>query len=164
MSGRVHGFQDAFAGLEPITVVEHPERPECPVLRPVFRGRPANEFGAGPGGLAAADFLRRAGIQVPTLCHLAGLTPTGACRMCVVEIEGMRGYPLACSTIATEGMRVLTDTAVLREMRTEILKLILSEHPASCLICDEREECRGSGRTPPRFPRTGLRPQTPTIA
>ena len=60
----------------------------------------------------------------------------------MVEIEGMRGYPLSCSTIAQEGMRVLTDTAALRDLRKEILKLILSEHPSSCLVCDERVECK----------------------
>jgi len=58
--------------------------------------------------------------------------------MCVVEIEGMRGYPLACSTVAQEGMKVLTDTATLRDMRKEILQLILSEHPSSCLVCGRR--------------------------
>jgi predicted molibdopterin-dependent oxidoreductase YjgC len=59
-----------------------------------------------------------------------------------VEIEGMRGYPLSCNTIAQEGMKVLTDTAMVRELRKEILKLILSEHPSSCLVCDEKTECK----------------------
>jgi formate dehydrogenase alpha subunit len=81
-------------------------------------------------------------IHIPALCSHKDLTPFGGCRMCIVEIEGMRGYPLACSTYAVEGMKVLTDTATVREMRKEILQLILSEHPSSCLICDEREECR----------------------
>ena len=79
---------------------------------------------------------------IPSLCSHKDLTPFGGCRMCIVEIEGMRGYPLACSTIADAGMKVLTDTATLREMRKEILQLILSEHPASCLVCDEKDECR----------------------
>ncbi|OGD19148.1 MAG: hypothetical protein A2W03_05950 [Candidatus Aminicenantes bacterium RBG_16_63_16] len=62
--------------------------------------------------------------------------------MCIVEIEGKRGYPLACSTMAEEGMKASTETETLRELRKEILKLILSEHPSSCLVCDERTDCR----------------------
>ena len=81
-------------------------------------------------------------IYIPSLCSHKDLTPFGGCRMCIVEIEGMRGYPLSCSTIAEEGMKVLTDTATVREMRKEILQLILSEHPASCLICSEKAECQ----------------------
>lgn len=80
-------------------------------------------------------------IYIPSLCSHKDLSPYGGCRMCVVEIEGMRGYPLACSTTAQEGMKVLTDTATLREMRKEILQLILSEHPSSCLVCGEKAEC-----------------------
>jgi formate dehydrogenase (NADP+) alpha subunit len=60
----------------------------------------------------------------------------------MVEIEGMRGYPLSCNTAAQEGMKVLTDTAMVGELRKEILKLILSEHPSSCLVCGERTECQ----------------------
>ncbi len=81
-------------------------------------------------------------IYIPSLCSHKDLTPFGGCRMCIVEIEGMRGYPLSCSAVAAEGMKVLTDTATLREMRKEIVQLILSEHPASCLICGEKDECR----------------------
>ncbi len=87
------------------------------------------------------------GVYIPSLCSHKDLTPFGGCRMCMVEIEGMRGYPLACSTIAAEGMRILTDTAAIREMRQEILQLILSEHPCSCLICGEKVECREAQRT-----------------
>ncbi len=82
------------------------------------------------------------GIDIPSLCSHKDLTPFGGCRLCMVEIEGMRGYPLSCSTAAAEGMVVLTDTVRLRELRQEILKLILSEHPSSCLICEERVECQ----------------------
>src|SRR5512136_2481987 len=81
-------------------------------------------------------------IYIPSLCSHKDLSPFGGCRMCVVEIEGMRGYPLACSTVAQEGMKVLTDTATLRDMRKEVLQLILSEHPSSCLVCEESEECK----------------------
>jgi len=80
-------------------------------------------------------------IYIPSLCSHKDLTSFGGCRLCVVEIEGMRGYPLACSTAALQGMTALTDTATLREMRKEILQLILSEHPSSCLVCSEKKAC-----------------------
>ena len=87
------------------------------------------------------------GVFVPSLCSHKDLSSFGGCRLCVVEIAGMRGYPLACSTIVQEGMKILTDTATLREMRQEILQLILSEHPSSCLMCDEKEACRENVHT-----------------
>lgn len=95
-------------------------------------------FPEGVNVLRAAELN---GIYIPSLCSHKDLSPFGGCRMCVVEIEGMRGYPLACSTEAVQGMKVLTDTARLRDMRREVLQLILSEHPSSCLVCDEKGEC-----------------------
>ncbi len=95
-----------------------------------------------PEGVTVLRAAELNDVYIPSLCSHKDLTPFGGCRMCIVEIEGMRGYPLACSTVAAEGMKVLTDTAAVREMRKEILQLILSEHPASCLICDEKTECR----------------------
>jgi predicted molibdopterin-dependent oxidoreductase YjgC len=95
-----------------------------------------------PEGVTVLRAAELNNIYIPSLCSHKDLSPFGGCRMCVVEIEGMRGYPLACSTIAQEGMKVLTDTATLRDMRKEILQLILSEHPSSCLVCSEAEECK----------------------
>ncbi|MBC7187601.1 MAG: molybdopterin-dependent oxidoreductase [Calditrichaeota bacterium] len=82
------------------------------------------------------------GIYIPTLCAHKDLVPFGGCRLCVVEVDGMRGFPTACTTPAEEGMVVRTHTVQLQQMRSEILRLILSEHPASCLVCDEEQECR----------------------
>ncbi len=97
---------------------------------------------AVPIGISVLRAAELNGIAIPSLCSHKDLSPFGGCRMCVVEIDGMRGYPLSCSTIAQEGMKVLTDTATLRDMRKEILQLILSEHPSSCLICEESRTCR----------------------
>ncbi len=80
-------------------------------------------------------------IYIPTLCAHKDLTPHGGCRMCIVEVDRMKGYPTACTTQVEEGMTIRTHTKILQEMRREILQLILSEHPSSCLICDEAEEC-----------------------
>lgn len=95
-----------------------------------------------PEGVSVLRAAELNNIYIPSLCSHKDLSPFGGCRMCVVEIEGMRGYPLSCSTQAQEGLKVLTDTATLRDMRKEILQLILSEHPSSCLVCEESKECK----------------------
>ena len=95
-----------------------------------------------PEGVSIHRAAELNGIYVPSLCSHKDLSPFGGCRLCMVEVEGIRGYPLSCNTTAREGMKVLTDTAVLRDLRKEILKLILSEHPSSCLVCDEKAECK----------------------
>jgi len=97
---------------------------------------------SSPEGVSVLRAAQLNNVYIPSLCAHKDLSPFGGCRLCMVEIEGMRGYPLACSTGVAEGMKVLTDTTALRDMRREILELILSEHPLSCLICDEKEECR----------------------
>jgi len=97
-----------------------------------------------PEGVSVLRAAQLNNIYIPSLCSHKDLSPFGGCRLCMVEIEGMRGYPLACSTVVAEGVKVLTDTTALRDMRREILELILSEHPLSCLLCDEKEECRKS--------------------
>jgi formate dehydrogenase alpha subunit len=95
-----------------------------------------------PEGATVHRAAELSDVYIPSLCSHKDLSPFGGCRLCMVEIEGMRGYPLSCNTIAREGMKVLTDTAMLRELRKEILKLILSEHPSSCLVCDEKAGCK----------------------
>ena len=95
-----------------------------------------------PEGVTVHRAAELAGVYIPSLCSHKDLSPFGGCRMCMVEIEGMRGYPLSCNTKAQEGMKVQTDTVTLRELRVEILKLILSEHPSSCLVCGESKDCR----------------------
>jgi predicted molibdopterin-dependent oxidoreductase YjgC len=97
-----------------------------------------------PEGTTVLRAAEVAGVSVPSLCSHKELSPFGGCRLCTVEIEGVRGYPLACSTLAQDGMEVTTDTVALREMHAEILRLILSEHPSSCLLCDEADDCRRS--------------------
>ncbi|HOD65076.1 MAG TPA: molybdopterin-dependent oxidoreductase [candidate division Zixibacteria bacterium] len=93
-------------------------------------------------GATILEIARAAGLYIPTLCAHKDLTPYGGCRMCIVEVDGMRGFPTACTTPAESGMVIRTHTAQLHEIRTEILRLILSEHPCSCLVCDEQDECR----------------------
>jgi len=93
-------------------------------------------------GLTILEAAKQKGIYIPTLCAHGELTPFGGCRMCIVEVEGMRGLPTACTTPVEEGMIIRTHTAQVLAERREILQLILSEHTSSCLICEEKEECK----------------------
>lgn len=93
----------------------------------------------GPATLLEA--ARGAGIDIPSLCDHRALAPYAACRMCLVEIKGRRGYIPACSTMAEDGMEVTTATPDLQALRRGILELILAEHPHACLICDEKASC-----------------------
>lgn len=86
-------------------------------------------------GMTVLQVAQAHDIYVPTLCYLPQLRPAGACRMCVVQIEQLRGYPAACTVPVSEGMVVQTETETLRNLRREILNLILAEHPYTCLVC-----------------------------
>ena len=92
-------------------------------------------------GLTIMEAARKNAVYIPSLCALEGLPSFGACRMCIVEVDGLRGFPTACTTPVEEGMVIRTDSAEIRTLRQEILRLVLSEHPASCLFCGEKEEC-----------------------
>ena len=82
-----------------------------------------------------------ANIHIPTLCYLKDLNQIGACRMCVVEIEGARALQAACVYPVSEGLKVLTNSARVREARKATLELILSNHDKSCLTCKRNRNC-----------------------
>ena len=92
-------------------------------------------------GQTIIEAARDHGVYIPYLCWHPNLKPYGACRMCVVEIEGGRGYPAACHTTVGEGMSVLTNPAPVEEIRRDILALTLSSHPHGCLTCWRIEHC-----------------------
>ncbi|MBN1942547.1 MAG: iron hydrogenase small subunit [Phycisphaerae bacterium] len=85
--------------------------------------------------------LRREGIHVPTLCHMDGLPPSGACRMCVVEVEGSPSLTPSCSFPVAQGMKVKTSTPRVLEARRTIVKLLLASHPDDCLYCNSNGHC-----------------------
>ena len=87
------------------------------------------------------DVLRRNGIKILTLCHLKGFSPTGACRLCVVEIEGMRDLVTSCSFPVKEGINVFTSTSRVIKARKAIVELLLSNHPDDCLYCCRNGNC-----------------------
>jgi predicted molibdopterin-dependent oxidoreductase YjgC len=92
-------------------------------------------------GESILDVARAAGIYVPTLCDHDELESYGGCRLCIVQVEGMRGFPPACTTAAKDGMEVKTSTDELMNLKRNILQLLLMEHPSACIICEETERC-----------------------
>jgi NADPH-dependent glutamate synthase beta subunit-like oxidoreductase len=92
-------------------------------------------------GATVLEAARKADIYVPALCYHPDLPPYGACRLCICEIEGMRGYPTSCTVPATDGMKVSTNTDKLQELRREVLTLLMEGHPHACLNCAQREGC-----------------------
>ncbi len=92
-------------------------------------------------GLTVLKAAQAAGLYIPTLCYHPDLEPFGGCRLCIVEIENMRGLPTACTTPAAAGMKISTNTPQLQELRRAYLELILSEHPNACLTCERRQRC-----------------------
>ncbi|MFO7693011.1 MAG: NADH-dependent [FeFe] hydrogenase, group A6 [Vicinamibacterales bacterium] len=89
--------------------------------------------------LAAA---RRAGIRIPTLCHYEGLPPSGACRMCVVEVEGQRGLVPSCAFPAAADLNVRTHSPRAVDARRTLIELLLANHPDDCLYCARNGECQ----------------------
>ncbi|MCB2212069.1 bidirectional hydrogenase complex protein HoxU [bacterium] len=81
------------------------------------------------------------GIEIPTLCYLEGLTPVGACRMCMVEIEGSSKLHAACVTQVREGMVVRTDSERLRKYRRMVVELMFSEREHICAVCVSNGHC-----------------------
>lgn len=101
-------------------------------------GRPVSV----PEGTTVLEAAREVGIDIPNLCYDKHLTPAGACRMCIVAIEGFRNLATACTTVVSEGMVVHTETPEIVEARKTILDLILANHPQDCLTCEKTGDCR----------------------
>ncbi len=92
-------------------------------------------------GCTVLDAAREAGFHIPTLCYMKDLNEVGACRVCVVEVEGMRGVQPSCTLKATEGMVVRTNSAAAVKARRMNLELMLSTHPQDCLTCSRSGGC-----------------------
>ncbi|MEB3156725.1 MAG: bidirectional hydrogenase complex protein HoxU [Cyanobacteriota bacterium] len=96
---------------------------------------------AVPGGATLLEACRAAGVQLPVLCHLDGLTPVAACRLCLVEVEGGGRLLPACATAAVEGLVVRSDTAELREVRRMAVELFFAEGNHVCAFCVANGSC-----------------------
>jgi formate dehydrogenase major subunit len=85
--------------------------------------------------------VQLAGGAIPRLCASDSLAAFGSCRLCLVEIDGMRGTPASCTTPAAEGMRVHTQTERLARLRKGVMELYISDHPLDCLTCSANNDC-----------------------
>lgn len=100
-----------------------------------------NQKVAAEQGETILEVLERNSIKVPTLCHLKGLLPTGACRMCVVEVEGRKNLVPSCSEPVTDNMKINTHTQRVVNSRKTITELLLANHKDDCLYCERNENC-----------------------
>ncbi len=82
-----------------------------------------------------------AGVYVPYLCYHSGMKPYAACRMCVVAVEGGRGFPAACTLPAADGMTIWSETPDVNELRRSVMQMLIAEHPNGCLTCHRVEIC-----------------------
>lgn len=94
-----------------------------------------------PAGTTVLEAARVAGADIPTLCHLKGVCEVGACRVCVVEVEGAERLVSACNTVAFDGMVVWTATARVLAARRTNVQLLLSMHDGDCLTCARNGTC-----------------------
>jgi len=92
-------------------------------------------------GTSVMRAAAEAGIHIPKLCATDNLEPFGSCRMCLVQIEGARGYPASCTTPVAEGMKVCTQNNQLATIRRGIAELYISDHPLDCLTCAANGDC-----------------------
>lgn len=125
-------------------------------------------------GTSILEAAQEAGIPIPRLCHLEGVTPVGACRLCLVEIEGLNKLLPACVTEVGEGMVIHTQTAKLQEYRRMTVELIFAEGNHICAICVANGDCElqdvaiqvgmDHSRFPYQFPDRGIDLSHPLFA
>ncbi len=114
-----------------------PESPREDTVRIEIDGLPVS-VKAGSTIMRAA---RESGVDVPKLCATDSLKPFGSCRLCVVEVEGQKGYPASCTTEVAEGMKIRTQTEALAKLRRNVMELYISDHPLDCLTCSANGDC-----------------------
>jgi len=107
------------------------------MLKLTIDGRPVE----APEGTNIIDAAGLAGIHIPNLCYLKGMKGVGACRLCLVEIEGQKAPMIACNTRVKEGMDITTKTPAIEETRKFVIDLILSMHPLDCMTCTKAGVC-----------------------
>ncbi len=95
-----------------------------------------------PAGATVLKAAEAVGIHIPRLCYDPSLSSVGACRLCVVEIEGVRNLPASCVTAVTPGMVVRTGTPAVIEARKTVLELLIANHPLDCLTCEKLGDCK----------------------
>ena len=94
-----------------------------------------------PEGTTILEAAKHLNVHIPTLCHHEDQAVKAVCRICVVEVEGQKLLPAACSTLVTEGMDVKTASPKVIKARKNIMELILARHPQDCLVCSKNGSC-----------------------
>lgn len=94
-----------------------------------------------PKGTTVLEACRMNNIPIPTLCHIPGITPSGACRLCVVQVEGWSNLPPSCATKVSQGMKIETQSPKVRNARKTILDLLVANHPLDCMTCQKLGDC-----------------------
>ena len=94
-----------------------------------------------PGSYTVLEAAKEINIHIPTLCFLKDVSEIGCCRMCLVEVEGVRSLQAACVYPVKDGMKVKTHTPEIMKIRKKNLELILSNHPARCQSCTRTNSC-----------------------
>ncbi len=94
-----------------------------------------------PAGTSVMRAAALAGTKVPKLCATEQLEAFGSCRLCLVQIEGMKGLPASCTTLVSQGMKVTTQNKKIAEVRRGVMELYISDHPLDCLTCPANGHC-----------------------
>ena len=94
-----------------------------------------------PAGTSVMRAAALVGHKIPKLCATDSLEPFGSCRLCLVEVDGMRGYPASCTTPVRDAMVIRTETAALAKLRRGVMELYISDHPLDCLTCPANGNC-----------------------
>lgn len=97
--------------------------------------------GEAPAGMNLIDAAELAGIHIPNLCYIKGMKGIGACRLCLVEVEGLKAPVIACNTKVKDGMVINTKTERVQEVRRFVIDLLLSMHPLDCMTCTKAGGC-----------------------
>jgi formate dehydrogenase major subunit len=121
-----------------MTTVNETPRVAAPVTRSLTIDGAAVTVPAGTSVLRAAAL---AGIEIPKLCATDSLEPFGSCRLCLVEVDGVKGTPASCTTPCGDGMVVRTQTERLARLRRGVMELYISDHPLDCLTCAANGDC-----------------------
>ncbi|MFZ3100690.1 MAG: 2Fe-2S iron-sulfur cluster-binding protein [Desulfitobacteriaceae bacterium] len=93
-------------------------------------------------GTTVLEAAQTNGVKIPTLCHDPRLSSSGSCRLCIVEVKGMRNLPASCVTEVTKDMEVETHSPAVLEARRTIIELLLANHPVDCMTCQKSGDCK----------------------
>jgi formate dehydrogenase major subunit len=120
-------------------VLDHgtPERTSATAVSLQIDGVPVTV----PAGTSVMRAAVAAGVQVPRLCATDSLEAFGSCRLCVVEVEGRKGFPASCTTPCESGMKVRTQSKKVADLRRNVMELYISDHPLDCLTCPANGNC-----------------------